>query len=66
MKQSKIHMNNIIINMGRDSAVSVATRYGPDGTGIESLWWRDFPHPSRPALGPTESPIQWIPTLSRG
>jgi len=57
-------MNNII-NMGRDSSVGVATRYGPDGPGIESLWWRDFPHPSRPAVGRTQPPIEWIPGLSR-
>ena len=34
-----------------DSSVGIATRYGLDGPGIESLWGRDFPHPSRPALG---------------
>ena len=36
---------------GRDSSVGIATRYGLDGPGIESRWRRDFPHPSRPALG---------------
>ena len=37
---------------GRDSSVGIATRYGLDGPGIESRWRRDFPPPSRPALGP--------------
>jgi len=39
--------------IGRDSSLSIATRYGLDGLGIESRWGWDFPHPSRPALGPT-------------
>ena len=51
---------------GRDSSVGIATRYGLDGPGIESRWWRDFPYPSRPALGPTQPPVQWVRGLSRG
>jgi hypothetical protein len=51
---------------GRDSSVGIATRYGLDGPGIESRWGRDFSHTSRPTLGPTQPPIQWVPGLSRG
>ena len=52
--------------MGRDSSVGTATRYGLDGPGIESRWGRDFSQPSRPALGPTQPPIQWVPGLFPG
>ena len=52
--------------MGRDSSVGIATRYGLESPGIESRWGRDFPHLSRPALGPTQPPVQRVPGLSRG
>jgi hypothetical protein len=32
--------------------------------GIESLWGREFPHPSRPDLGHIQPPIEWV--LGRG
>ena len=53
------------LRCGRDSSVGIATRHGLDGLGIESRWGRDFLHPSRRALGPTQRPIQWVPGLSR-
>ena len=49
---------------GRDNAASIVTRYRLDGPGIESWWRQDFLHLPRPALGPTQPPIQWIPGLS--
>ena len=41
----------------RDSAVSIATRYGLGGPGIESRLVRDFSYLSKPALRPTQLPI---------
>ena len=47
------------------SVVGIATAYRLDGPGIESRWGRDFPHLSRPALRPTQPPVQWVTGLSR-
>ena len=53
-----------LFTVGQDSSVGIATPYGLDGPGIESRWWRDFPHPSRPSLRPTQPPVQWVLGLS--
>jgi hypothetical protein len=50
--------------LDRDSGI--ATRYRLVGPGIESRWWRDFLHPSRPSLVPIQPPVQWVPGLPGG
>jgi hypothetical protein len=65
MKGHNLRRQNLCISslkrVSRDSSVGIATRYGLDGPGIESQWVRDFPHPSRPTLGPNQPSIQWAP-----
>ena len=59
-------LSGLRTGVDRDSSVAIAARYGLGGPGIESWWRRDFPHPSRLALGPTQPPVQWVSGLYRG
>jgi hypothetical protein len=57
---------DVLILSGPGSVGSIATGYRLDGPGIESRLGRDFPHLSRPTLGPNQPPVQWAPGLSPG
>jgi hypothetical protein len=50
-----------LIVVGRDSSVGIANRYGLWRSRDRIPVGRDFPHSSRLAVGPTQSPTQWVP-----
>jgi hypothetical protein len=65
-KHNLFSIGMVNVNVGRDSSVGTGTRYGLNCPGIESRCGRDFSHPSIPALGPTQTPTQWVPSLALG
>jgi hypothetical protein len=61
MRQSDENLKRIHgYRVGRHNVFGIATGYGLGGLGIETRCGQDFPHLSRPTLGPTQSPVQWV------
>ena len=50
---------------GPGSSVGIATDYGLDGPGSNPGGDEIF-RPARPALGPAQPPVKWVPGLSWG
>jgi hypothetical protein len=46
--------NSSVLSVNWDSITGRAIRYGLNAPGIETRWERDFPHPSKPSLEPTQ------------
>jgi len=55
-----------MLHSGPGSVLSIVTDYGLDSPETEARWGQNFLHLSRPALGSTQPPVQWVPGLSRG
>ena len=59
-------MINLLYNVrGPGSSVGIATDYGLVGPGSNPGGDEIF-RPSRPAPGPTQTPVKWVPGLPRG
>jgi len=60
-----VYFNVHICIFGPGSSVSLVTDYGLNGPESNSGGDEIF-RPSRPTLGPTQPPVNWVRVLSRG
>jgi len=56
-----LSINSVV---GPGSSAGITTDYGLEGPGSNPGWDEIF-RPFRPALGPTQPPVKWVPGLSQ-
>ena len=65
LQDSYLNLYSNRLSRGTGRSVGIATDYGLDGPesnpGMDEIF-----RPSKPALGPTQPPVQWVLGLSRG
>ena len=63
-KHCQLHSYYLFKKIGPGSSVGIVTDYGLEGPS-SSPGEDEIFRPSRPALWPTQPPVQWVPDLSR-